>query len=73
MRCAICGKEVEGFGNNPYPIRLGEDDRCCNDCDGIVVMARIALLGRSSEDVDAFAEKFNQMSYDELVNIFYRK
>lgn len=38
--CCICGKEHEGFGNNPAGaidetkklITWGEEDRCCDDC-----------------------------------------
>ncbi len=38
--CCICGKEHEGFGNNPTGavdetkkrITWGEGDRCCDDC-----------------------------------------
>ena len=27
-KCCICGKEIEGMGNNPYPVRT-----ClCNHC-----------------------------------------
>lgn len=28
-KCCICGKEIEGMGNNPYPerIRLSKQDR----------------------------------------------
>lgn len=32
MKCCICGKEFEGWGNNPAPILNGEDDRCCDEC-----------------------------------------
>lgn len=28
--CCICGKEFEGWGNNPSPIK--EEGECCNDC-----------------------------------------
>lgn len=36
--CSICFREYEGFGNNAQPIN---DGRCCNDCDKIVIVARI--------------------------------
>lgn len=38
--CCICGKEFEGYGNNPYPVMSG-DKTCCNECnDEIVVFTR---------------------------------
>lgn len=30
--CCLCGKEFEGYGNNPYPISTNEKDTCCNEC-----------------------------------------
>lgn len=46
--CCICGKEFEGYGNNPYPIGhdvYSEEDRCCDKCNlDYVIPARIALL-----------------------------
>lgn len=45
MKCCICGKEIEGFGNNPLPVwkdDWSEDARCCNECNwGIVLPWRI--------------------------------
>jgi DNA-directed RNA polymerase subunit RPC12/RpoP len=34
MRCCICGKEIDGFGNNPYPLcgKEDTDSRCCDEC-----------------------------------------
>ena len=29
-RCVLCGKEVEGYGNNPAP--LAQKGKCCKDC-----------------------------------------
>lgn len=46
--CCICGKEFEGYGNNPWPIGndvYSEEDRCCDKCNlDYVIPARIALL-----------------------------
>lgn len=45
FKCCICGKEVEGFGNNPYPLCDEKDftSRCCDDCDlQFVIPARIS-------------------------------
>lgn len=42
MRCSLCGCEIEGFGNNPYPLMIKDDERCCGYCDlQYVIPARI--------------------------------
>lgn len=46
--CCICGKEVEGFGNNPYPVNKEEDARCCDVCNATVVIP--ARIEASNED-----------------------
>jgi hypothetical protein len=44
--CCLCGKDCEGYGFNPWPLRDGEDD-CCETCDGTKVrQARERLIGR---------------------------
>jgi len=30
--CCLCGVEFDGWGNNPEPLMLYEDGRCCDDC-----------------------------------------
>lgn len=40
--CCICGEELKGFGNNPYPI--SDEGRCCDKCNDKVIEARIADL-----------------------------
>ena len=40
--CCLCGKEFEGFGNNPYP--LSEEGRCCNMCNDEVICARLNAI-----------------------------
>lgn len=49
--CCICGKEFEGWGNNPYPVVKEEDARCCDDCNAMyVIPARLeALAERDSK------------------------
>lgn len=48
--CCICGKEFEGFGNNPYPVNKEEDARCCDICNDIVVIpARIDALNKEEK------------------------
>lgn len=40
--CCICGKEFDGWGNNPWPIV--EDGECCDECNMTrVVPARIEM------------------------------
>lgn len=43
MKCSICGKEYNGFGNNSAPLQRGY---CCDECNhDIVVPLRIYLSG----------------------------
>lgn len=38
--CCICGKELEGYGYNPYPVE--EKGSCCRECNlKIVIPERI--------------------------------
>ena len=37
VKCSICGKQYEGFGNNAQPIN---DGRCCDECNKNVVIPR---------------------------------
>lgn len=41
MKCCICGKDIIGYGNNPYPIT--DEGLCCDECNLIVVMTRLEL------------------------------
>lgn len=40
-KCVLCGCELEGYGNNPYP--LATEGRCCDVCDMRVVEARLDM------------------------------
>ena len=46
FKCCLCGKEVEGYGNNPSPIETqNEDDECCDECNlAIVIPTRMELV-----------------------------
>lgn len=48
MKCCICGEEIKGYGNNPWPVGYdvySEEDKCCDKCNfEVVIPARIALL-----------------------------
>ena len=41
MKCSICGKEINKYGNDAYPVSFG---KCCDECNlKLVVPARIKL------------------------------
>lgn len=43
QRCCICGKEFEGFGNNPRPVK--KSGVCCDECNfNYVIPARLQEL-----------------------------
>jgi len=49
MRCSICGKEIKGRGNSPYPIPGG---KCCDECNyRVVVPVRVFLNSIEKGDV----------------------
>lgn len=40
IKCCLCGKNIEGFGNNPYPLK--NEGKCCDDCNwSLVIPARV--------------------------------
>ena len=41
--CSVCGQDYIGWGNNAWPIN---DGRCCDPCNQIVIMHRLADLQR---------------------------
>lgn len=46
--CCLCGKEIEGIGNDPWPLKsIG---MCCDICNEEVVEARIALITYDDPD-----------------------
>lgn len=53
MKCCICGKEIERYGNNPRgalnqngcEMEWGVDDECCDECNSkYVITGRIAKM-----------------------------
>jgi len=44
--CCICGKEFEGYGNNPWPFIKDESARCCDKCNAKVLQERMNLAKR---------------------------
>lgn len=52
-RCCLCGKEKEGYGNNPWP--LGDEskgERCCDNCNLFKVIP--ARLQMSRDEVNEY-------------------
>lgn len=45
--CCICGKEYEGYGNNPSPLK--ESGRCCDKCNRLVVLERLKKIKASKK------------------------
>ena len=44
-RCCICNREIDGYGNNPYPIDKNENHRCCDLCNmQYVIPARLVKI-----------------------------
>lgn len=42
-KCCICGKQFNGWGNNPYPVK--ESGKCCDECNSTqVIPARLKRL-----------------------------
>lgn len=45
FKCCICGRIVNGYGNNAVPVKEGI---CCDQCNtDVVIPARIVLLSKS--------------------------
>lgn len=44
-KCCLCGCDIEGYGNNPWPLNNDEDARCCDKCNADKILpARMAIL-----------------------------
>ena len=54
MKCSICGCQISGFGNNPFPLCNVDDyeSRCCDECNIMVVNARIIQSGKKDETIE---------------------
>lgn len=46
-KCSICKRDYVGHGNNAQPINKG---RCCDDCNGDVIAARLNTLASSKSN-----------------------
>lgn len=52
IRCCLCGKVIEGEGNNPQPLAPAIV-RCCDDCNSNkVIPARIDRMIRGGDAVE---------------------
>ena len=43
MKCCICNKDFKGYGHNPMPLKF--KGRCCDNCNTLVVLARLSNYG----------------------------
>lgn len=55
-KCCICGKEIKGWGNNPWgvldqngnPIEFSAKDECCDECNKkYVIPGRLQSIFKS--------------------------
>lgn len=57
--CCICGKEIEGYGNNPWPVTKKQTDKCCDNCNITkVIPARMTHYERTKTQVYATGNKW---------------
>lgn len=50
-KCCICGKDLIGRPNNPWPVDIIKSHACCDDCNRKkVIPARIKLLNKKEEN-----------------------
>lgn len=50
FKCCICGKEVNEWGNDPWPVDMHPDHKCCNACDmSVVLAARLRSMAKHKE------------------------
>jgi len=62
MKCCFCGKEIDGFGNNPSPFYEGTEERCCDECNSkFVVSARIVEMSLREIGNYGVLEEFYKM------------
>lgn len=54
--CCICHKICYGYGNNPHPLVIKKGSRCCDECDRLVIAARLYMSAniRSVEEMERF-------------------
>lgn len=43
-KCCLCGGTYTHWGNNPWPLSNNPNDRCCDECNMDVVIARLKQI-----------------------------
>ena len=62
-KCCLCGKEIEGYGNNPSPLK---GDICCDECNAtILVPLRLYLYQQIYAEHQAHEQECVEIS-DEM-------
>ena len=46
--CCLCDNPVQGFGNNPYPLK--EEGKCCDECNTKVIMERFKMMREAQKE-----------------------
>lgn len=59
-KCCICGKEINGYGNNAEPLAHGI---CCDGCNSKVLAARI------NHPTEIISKILNELDYEEKMRV----
>jgi len=71
MKCAICGKEIAGWGNNPWPIRKSEEAKCCDECNSrYVITGRLLMMNETPEWKNWFIDMIDSKSPKQIDVLF---
>lgn len=58
MKCCFCSKKCENqWGNNPWPLKTKENDRCCNVCNEQYVITARLIGATDIEEVKKYINK----------------
>ena len=73
-KCVLCGKEIEGYGNNPAP--LADEGKCCDSCNSKrVIPARFKAMkvNKMNENNESSTDlqECDQFEYDDDYIIDY--
>ncbi len=50
MKCVLCGKKIDGYGNNPAPLANESKHSCCDECNVTkVIPARLIGINRNGK------------------------
>ena len=67
MKCNICGKEINKYGDEACPVSFG---KCCDECNlKIVVSARIILAKIKVGDTIKINKMLNGPKYDNTTGV----